>query len=884
MTRSQRKQAAGAALLTLLLCVIAWPAQARDTIDKVPVIEVPALDMKTVRAEDAAREVEGAAPRFAIPTETLITPDADGIWQDLDEQTRIWRLRIMSPGALSLNLGFTGYLMPPGGKLLVYATDDSYQIGPFTEDDNEDHGELWTPVVLSDDIIVELTVPRDVLDKLVLQLTSINVGYRFFGEDLTDKSGSCNIDVVCPEGDNWRDEIPAVAVISTGGSLFCTGFMVNNTAEDETPYFMTAYHCGITSSNASSLVAYWNFESPICGNQSGGSLNQYQTGSYFRAAYSSSDFTLVELDDDPNPSYNISFAGWNRSSANPTSAVAIHQPSCDEKSISFENDACTTTSYLNTSTPGDGTHIRVIDWDLGTTEPGSSGSPLFDQNHQVVGQLHGGYAACGNDSSDWYGRFSVSWTHGLSAYLDPIGSGATSVDTLVPGASGLTVTPSDGLVSAGGSGGPFSPSSKIYTLKNLGTTGINYTVSKAETWVTLSSTSGYLAGGATATVAVSINSNANSLGDGAYLDTVYFTNTTDHDGDTSRAVSLQVGGPQIVYDFPMDTNPGWTTQGLWAFGTPTGGGGQYGEPDPTSGYTGSYVYGYNLSGDYENSLSERHLTTTALDCSEVSGTTLVFRRWLGVEQPSYDHAYVRVSANGSTWTTIWQNTSGVEDSSWQYVEYDISSVADYQSTVYIRWTMGTTDGSWQYCGWNIDDVEIWGLVASQETCDDGILNQDEERIDCGGSCPACECLSDGACDDGDPCNGVETCDGYGNCVSGSITDCNGNGVLDSCDIDGGYSQDCNDNSIPDECDISAGTSQDANSNGIPDDCEGRLGDLNCDGSVDVFDIDAFVLAVTDASGYATVYPDCNINLADCNEDGAVDVFDIGAFVDLVTGS
>jgi hypothetical protein len=171
-----------------------------------------------------------------------------------------------------------------------------------------------------------------------------------------------------------------------------------------------------------------------------------------------------------------------------------------------------------------------------------------------------------------------------------------------------------------------------------------------------------------------------------------------------------VAGPALQYSWNMDTNPGWTTQGLWAWGQPTGGGGQYGGPDPTSGYTGSNVFGYNLSGDYENGLSETHLTTTALDCTGLTDVTLEFRRWLGVERSTYDHAYIRVSNNGTSWTTIWQNPdSQIEDSSWTLQEFDISSVADGQSTVYVRWTMGTTDGSWQFCGWNIDDVEIWAI-------------------------------------------------------------------------------------------------------------------------------------------------------------------------------
>ena len=122
-----------------------------------------------------------------------------------------------------------------------------------------------------------------------------------FDQPVVPLSGACNNDVVCPEGDPWRDEIPSVAAISTGGSLFCTGFMVNNTAQDQKPYFMTAYHCGISSGNAASLVVYWNFETSTCGGTPDGSLSDFQTGSFFRSRYSPSDFALVELDSAPDP-------------------------------------------------------------------------------------------------------------------------------------------------------------------------------------------------------------------------------------------------------------------------------------------------------------------------------------------------------------------------------------------------------------------------------------------------------------------------------------------------------------------------------------------------------------------------------------------------------
>ncbi|MCP4592576.1 MAG: trypsin-like peptidase domain-containing protein, partial [bacterium] len=388
--------------------------------DRVPQVEAPAVDLARVQVEDEVELAQGMAPRFAIPNPAFFTPEANGLWEKGPAGKYVWRLRVSSPGAVSLNLGFTRYVMPEGGRLFVYSTDHEHVVRPFTAGDNASHGELWTPVVPSDDIMIEVTIPYAGRDSLELELTSINVGYREFGQVSSGglRSGSCNVDVVCPEGDDWRTDISAIAVISSGGSRNCSGFMVNNTSNDRTPFFMTAEHCGVTSGNAASFVAYWNYENTTCrpvgssGGAGDGPLNMFQTGAYFRATYSASDFTLIELDEDPNPAWEVSFAGWDRSGVDATSAVAIHHPDVEEKRISFEYQPTTVTTYLGETIPGDSTHVRVEDWDLGTTEPGSSGSPLFDQNHRVIGQLHGGYASCTSQTSDWYGRIFTSWTGG----------------------------------------------------------------------------------------------------------------------------------------------------------------------------------------------------------------------------------------------------------------------------------------------------------------------------------------------------------------------------------------------------------------------------------------------------------------------------------------
>ena len=284
--------------------------------------------------------------------------------------------------------------------------------------------------------------------------------------------------------------------------------------------------------------------------------------------------------------------------------------------------------------------------------------------------------------------------------------------------TGLTVSPQSDLVSEGPGGGPFLPGSQVYTLENLGPDALTYEVTSTKSWVTITNATGTLNDiGDTAQVTVSINAEAQTLPDGGYHDTVTFTNITDHVGDTTREVTLNVGIPQVVYEWTLDTDPGWTTQGQWAFGHPTGSGGDGGGPDPTNGYTGSNVYGYNLYGDYTDNMPEYHLTTTPVDCTGLGNVQLKFQRWLGVESSIYDHAYVRVSNDGSDWVTIWENGADIADSSWIEQEFDISAVADNEPTVYLRWTMGTTDGGLTFCGWNIDDIQIVALGGEEPPAD-----------------------------------------------------------------------------------------------------------------------------------------------------------------------
>jgi hypothetical protein len=138
-----------------------------------------------------------------------------------------------------------------------------------------------------------------------------------------------------------------------------------------------------------------------------------------------------------------------------------------------------------------------------------------------------------------------------------------SLTVINPGT--LAVTPAIGLDASGPEGGPFTPDSITYTLSNTGETAIDWTATKSATWITLGAESGTLAAGTTAEVSVTINPGALNLTAGNHADTVAFTNTTNHNGDTTRNVSLSVTSP------PRFTSAGMNGEGVFQLsirGTP----------------------------------------------------------------------------------------------------------------------------------------------------------------------------------------------------------------------------------------------------------------------------------------------------------------------------
>ena len=183
----------------------------------------------------------------------------------------------------------------------------------------------------------------------------------------------------------------------------------------------------------------------------------------------------------------------------------------------------------------------------------------------------------------------------------------------------------------------------------------------------------------------------------------------------TKAFTLSIYPPRVLY-FPMNTDPGWTCQGLWAFGHPTGGGGwSTGHHDPTAGATGTNVYGVNLAGDYSIAAPNGpfYLIAGPFDFSNVTGTVLQFQRWLNSYYNPYATHTIEVSNNGTDWTTIYTNpaTPPVQDATWTQVSYDISSIADGHASVYVRWGYQIFNYAMPASGWNVDDVAFLGFQS-----------------------------------------------------------------------------------------------------------------------------------------------------------------------------
>ena len=392
----------------------------------IPAFKLSPIDNQSLLSEDAVHLAQGEKSlRFGLDVPVNISPNTHGIWTTLPNGTAVWQLRVKSSNATGLNFVFDEFNIPQGARLFIYSEDGSIVQGAFTENNVNKLNNFATLPIASNEVVLEYSEPSSQIGKGRIHLSYIIHNYRDFSKSLKDfgESGNCNNNVVCPEGDPWSNEIRSnVVLLTSNNSRFCSGAAVNNTSNDQTPYVLTADHCGAGATD----IFLFNYFSPTCTPNADGFTTDVVIGCTPRANNSGSDFSLVELSDVIPPEYNAYLSGWSRQSTAPATATCIHHPAGDVMKITFNTDMTDNQSFSG----ADCWHIPT--WEDGTTEGGSSGSPLYNENHQIIGQLYGGTASCGNNIDDYFGRFVTSWNGNsanvrLKDWLDPSNLGVESI-------------------------------------------------------------------------------------------------------------------------------------------------------------------------------------------------------------------------------------------------------------------------------------------------------------------------------------------------------------------------------------------------------------------------------------------------------------------------
>jgi V8-like Glu-specific endopeptidase len=377
---------------------------------------LPRLDVLKMAAPTSPTKDREGGEEFGL--DQFINADSNkiGEWTQTTGENWVWTYTVQSEGARGMMPVFSKWAMPKGGKFMVYS--DADKAGSFNAKNNKAHGQFAVRPLRGDTITMEYNGPRVGLE---LEVEKVIHVYRGLFEDPNDKnfgrSGSCNMNTVCTVGDEWREQIDSVTVLlNTASRGYCSGSMINN--HEGLQMFLTAAHCGPGAND----IILFNYDSPICP-YPGQDVPYTDTahGLPTLARATNSDFQLTMVEEEIPDSYHAYLNGWD---ARPFSngdkpyddVWGIHHPSVDVKKISRSSmNGATSSGYGG---PNGDTHWWVKTWeigrnfteqDYGTTEGGSSGSPLFNCDKQIIGQLHGGQASCTNNVNDYYGALWKSF-------------------------------------------------------------------------------------------------------------------------------------------------------------------------------------------------------------------------------------------------------------------------------------------------------------------------------------------------------------------------------------------------------------------------------------------------------------------------------------------
>lgn len=438
---------------------------------QLPTYRVPAFDLDSALMAMEERSAELRTYHFAHTVETDIDIIKEGTHTTWADGTEVWRYRVRSTGAKSLGFFFEDFELPQGALLYIYSTSDQENmIGGFGAENNNQHRSLPIQPILADDVVIELQSPRGSQPKL--RLTELSHGVRSIEWLLrttgpragTPASMSCIPEVAChPE---YRDIAQSVVIILTSDGAIGTGSLVNNSAHDGRPLVLTASHVfaenfkhgprdfkALAERLSERAIFFFNFQTPMCDSSIQPSGLQSVANATLVGFHQHSDIALVELSQRPPVAYRAHYAGWSAEPNINEAHANIHHPYGYTKRINFTLSPLKWVTYPgapNYPPFGADQHLMVRNWDIGSTQPGSSGSPLLDSQHKIIGVLSGGFSECHNTQSDYFAVLRQLWhandgdkaeAEKIISALDPVSKGGNTSCVALGGDKGGATTP-----------------------------------------------------------------------------------------------------------------------------------------------------------------------------------------------------------------------------------------------------------------------------------------------------------------------------------------------------------------------------------------------------------------------------------------------------------
>jgi hypothetical protein len=374
-------------------------------------------------------------------------------WSRLPDGTYVLKIELESRNAGGLRVKFAGELPPGvvvrGYDLLGNVTEPFEPSHHCREEHTAAQGiekTWWAPTIWGEVAGLEFHTPAmgrppGRTPRIVKVAYLYNDQAGMGADGVSGMELSCHLDVTCfPD---FANEASAVARMQwpaeeTGRIKLCSGALLTRLPADYAPVFMTAAHCIHRQQDADALELFWFFQRASCNVGAVPDLNSVPRthGAVILKLHINADWSLLGLHEPPAANYYLGWDAGNTASwASDAAATSISHPRGTHKRIAFGRKGGDSSRPFDLGT---GVIPIIHVWDInldagnGVVEPGSSGSPILDEQRRVRGTLTGTYSVPGCPPITYHwGRLEYAWSS-VKYYLENMAS-PTHVDRTVGG-------------------------------------------------------------------------------------------------------------------------------------------------------------------------------------------------------------------------------------------------------------------------------------------------------------------------------------------------------------------------------------------------------------------------------------------------------------------